>query len=821
MSYRSYNSDSAQKWNPWRTIYHSGVFTNNSANWDTAYGWGNHADGNYLTAEVDTLDTVADRGASTNQTIKSTNGLGFKVDSSGSARIEIENGGSNWAYLRLRDDSTVSWDIASYNGGDLEWRPAGSATKRMTYSSGGVLTVGDGFTSTKGNTAYGLGNHADAGYVKSSGVETEADPIYKGERDDLRLNKMVHSTLLFDELEDFNKPSGYSTMIQPKSYQNPLPSHGYYHVLGRRDGDGGYGSLLQAYNSHELFHGNTTKNTSDINWYNVWTSGDFAKADVTEGATAYSWGDHANAGYIKTLPSHNHDDRYYTQDDSNKRFADIDTESHINTAYVDIEVDGDADTYYPVRIQGRGAYAYQRYSVSRRYSWKAPDTWYTASHKGGLTFTFEWSGDTAWGGNHKSIRVVEFAESYSNMLGGIVLPVTGGVMVWLRGGGAQYRLHTPEGRNAGAAIEYEGYEADDGSVYKPRNAEEAADGRTKEVNSKWPVRYSNDLYDDGNRVATQEWSNSQYLGKTAKAADSEKVDGINGASLLRSDAADSFSGILTGTASTENLKIGGIRGTAKGSQTGEYIHLYNRVHIGGPSGWGAATHGAPNHGLSTWGSANFGMNASGVLQLNGTTFLTKDRLLQNVTNTNWDKAYGWGNHASAGYLTSFDITDQTDSKYLRSNANDTFSGSLVSSNRANGIFGSYDSTKTDSIWSMGTSYKNAEDGSDFGSLYGLAYKHTNNKTGGTMAGSHQMVWCHNGTPKSAMGTGLWTSGTVTASGGNSGNWNTAYGWGNHADAGYVNQTAVNSSHVDQAKGLSEQGYGTDEMTFYQTSGAFA
>jgi hypothetical protein len=125
----------------------------------------------------------------------------------------------------------------------------------------------------------------------------------------------------------------------------------------------------------------------------------------------------------------------------------------------------------------------------------------------------------------------------------------------------------------------------------------------------------------------------------------------NDANYLKSNAADSFSGILTGTSAGENLKIGGIRGTTKGSQTGQYIHLYERVHIGGPSGWGASTHGAPGSGLSTWGSANFGMNATGVLQLNGTTFLTKDRLLQNVTNTKWDTAYGWGNHASAGYLT--------------------------------------------------------------------------------------------------------------------------------------------------------------------------
>lgn len=47
------------------------------------------------------------------------------------------------------------------------------------------------------------------------------------------------------------------------------------------------------------------------------------------------------------------------------------------------------------------------------------------------------------------------------------------------------------------------------------------------------------------------------------------------------------------------------------------------------------------------------------------------------TSTNWNTAHGWGDHSSAGYLTSFDITTQTDSKYLRSNADDTSSGSLT------------------------------------------------------------------------------------------------------------------------------------------------
>ena len=143
---------------------------------------------------------------------------------------------------------------------------------------------------------------------------------------------------------------------------------------------------------------------------------------------------------------------------------------------------------------------------------------------------------------------------------------------------------------------------------------------------------------------------------------------------------------------------------------------------------------------------------------------------------------GYIKSADGGNANKLDNLDST--AFLRSNADDSFSGGLVSTARDEGIFGTYDSYKTDHIWSMGTSYKNHSAGTNFGNLYGLAYKHTNNTTGGTMAGGHQMVWCENGTGTSAMGTNIWTSGTVSALGGSSSNWNTAYGWGNHASAGY-------------------------------------
>jgi hypothetical protein len=110
------------------------------------------------------------------------------------------------------------------------------------------------------------------------------------------------------------------------------------------------------------------------------------------------------------------------------------------------------------------------------------------------------------------------------------------------------------------------------------------------------------------------------------------------------------------------------------------------------------------------------------------------------------------------------------------------------------MYGTYDSYKIGHIWSMGTAYQIPNDGSDFGNLYGIAYKHTNNATGGSMAGGHQAVFTNNGTAGAAISFsgGIWTSGTLSASGYNDSNWNTAYGWGNHASAGYTGDQDLSS-----------------------------
>jgi len=114
--------------------------------------------------------------------------------------------------------------------------------------------------------------------------------------------------------------------------------------------------------------------------------------------------------------------------------------------------------------------------------------------------------------------------------------------------------------------------------------------------------------------------------------------------------------------------------------------------------------------------------------------------------------------------TDSDKLDTIDStSFLRSDANDTFTWLLSVWNtllRQAWIYWIYDSFKIGHIWSMWTAYKIASDGSNFGNLYWLAYKHTNNTTWWTMAWGHQMVWAQNGVGTSAMGTNIWTSWAV-------------------------------------------------------------
>ena len=154
--------------------------------------------------------------------------------------------------------------------------------------------------------------------------------------------------------------------------------------------------------------------------------------------------------------------------------------------------------------------------------------------------------------------------------------------------------------------------------------------------------------------------------------------------------------------------------------------------------------------------------------------------------------------------TDADKLDGIDSgAFLRSNANDTFTGTLtmgkqhalVANNYGRGVYGIYSSTKYQHVWSMGTAYNLADNGSNTGNLYGVAWTHSN-AGGESISGlGHQMLIMSNGDTRSAIGDGIWTKYNVYASGGNSTEWNAAYGWGNH-DGLYI-RTYYGGKNIDE------------------------
>lgn len=284
------------------------------------------------------------------------------------------------------------------------------------------------------------------------------------------------------------------------------------------EGDTNIGYVFGSRMFHETYHPNADK----------WTTARTLSLSG-QASGSVSWDGSANATLNVTLSDTALDDQYM-----DKNFQD--------SGYINFTVDGDADTYYPVSIQNGGSYAYQMYSISRGYNWTAPSTWNTSSHKGGLTFTWQFPGDGFWGGNDKDIRVIKWDETYTTIVGGIGGSVGGGgthagVVLWLRGGGATYRFHGPAGELGDVNVHLTAVTASNGTVFAPRTSASSAAG---EILPKYPIRNSSDLYDGNNRV----W----HAGNDGSGSglDADFLDGVQGSSYLRSDTSDTFT-TLTGT----------------------------------------------------------------------------------------------------------------------------------------------------------------------------------------------------------------------------------------------------------------------------------
>lgn len=115
--------------------------------------------------------------------------------------------------------------------------------------------------------------------------------------------------------------------------------------------------------------------------------------------------------------------------------------------YQSIVINGDANTYYPVIIKGGDQNFKREILVRRAYSEQAPDTWNTATHKGGLMLHLK-TNFGGWGGIDYSWDIYELSETYCRMFAG-ALHCGNYCMfaIFLRGGGttgARYHLYSDQ-----------------------------------------------------------------------------------------------------------------------------------------------------------------------------------------------------------------------------------------------------------------------------------------------------------------------------------------------------------------------------------------
>ena len=175
---------------------------------------------------------------------------------------------------------------------------------------------------------------------------------------------------------------------------------------------------------------------------------------------------------------------------------------------------GDKEHYYPVVFNVSSEYFVNRIAITRSYRDTAPDDWGTdINHKGGLTFQFQWNGDSTWGGNGNStsLKVETLIETFCKMVGGMKLS-TSGVVVWLRGGSALYKVLNEMGSAISITPYYDTFTDDDGKSFPVRTYDASVvDSEIQQRLVFYPLTGGNLL---GKLYASEEISGTQLYSKT-------------------------------------------------------------------------------------------------------------------------------------------------------------------------------------------------------------------------------------------------------------------------------------------------------------------
>ncbi len=201
--------------------------------------------------------------------------------------------------------------------------------------------------------------------------------------------------------------------------------------------------------------------------------------------------------------------------------------------------------------------------------------------------------------------------------------------------------------------------------------------------------------------------------------------------------------------------------------------------------------------------------------------------------TNWNTAFGWGNHSSVGYLTALssvtelnDITDEGSGAIITTAERTKLDGIAISANNyihpatsgnfhipsggSSGQFLTWSSNGT-AVWAIdnNTTYSVGDGGlTEINFTSALDTKLTGIETGADITDATNVT-----AAGAVMDDDFSTNGIMIRTGAgtyshitdNSTNWNTAFGWGNHSAEGYL--TALSGNSVTELNDITDAGSG--------------
>ena len=329
---------------------------------------------------------------------------------------------------------------------------------------------------------------------------------------------------------------------------------------------------------------------------------------------------------------------------------------------------------------------------------------------------------------------------------------------------------------------------------------QTGDLHSRGYNSVWSDwrRYHHSLdfsvTDVANGVTAHGWGDHKdlYLGITSKAADSDKLDGIDSSRVIYGDNATGTDSITGAQLNPEGHLKSGFYRVAKADSTIPNATSVNFVlhtsynAVGNTAGFDLASNDKQDSDL-------YFRSATGGGRGDWQTIYTSRNFTD--SSSNWNEAYGWGNHADGGYLTSLpthghetiqaestysiDVKDHGGHTWFRNASNQWTFQAGSSGDDWTQTFTHYLPNRTTAnalMMEIGQRDSNAVDGSYKGVRI---VKYASSK----VVDGHLQV------------------GTISITDGSSDNWNTAYGWGNHANAGYKttdNDTIFNGGTVTNA-----------------------